>query len=282
MDKNEVWRRQDEFRALAQNSAERARTLLAEDDDRSVTYAALELRFGLEALIYAHAINYLDELGDPKRLDWQAPKLLEQLIDIDPFADSTMFLRAVDPITGERHNVGIERRLDLKKLKKRYYKLGNALHAPSIASMDIKNHKNKTEWRSYCQEIIAVIDEVLASSAAVAGGAHCQIFQMNCSCGTVIRRRTDPLFVHRVDNTKGAPSIKVRCHNCVESVEVSINKAGDGFDVASDLLTYECPHKGCGNHNKIWEQELVNGKEVACKHCGGRILMSTMIRPVAS
>ncbi|AWN40600.1 hypothetical protein [Methylobacterium durans] len=247
-----------------------------------MTYAALELRFGLEALIYAHAINYLDELGDPRRLDWQAPKLLEQLIDIDPFADSTVFLRAVNPTTGERHDVGIERRLDLKKLKKRYYKLGNALHAPSIASMAADERKDMTEWRSYCQEIIAVIDEVLASNATVTGGTHYQIFQMNCSCGTVVKRRTDALFVHRDDHTKGAPSIKVRCSNCVQSAEVSLNETGDKFEVSLDLLAYDCPYEGCGKQNSIWERELVDGKGMDCEHCGGHILMSTMIRPVVA
>lgn len=280
MDRHEVWRRQDDFRRLAQTSAERARALLAGDDDRSVAYAALELRFGLEALIYAHAINYLDELGEARRLDWQAPKLLEQLLEIDPFADCTVFLRAVDPTTGEQHGVGIERRLDLKKLKKRYYKLGSALHAPSIASMAAGNWNDLGDWRSYCHEIIATIDRVIASNALVTGGTHYQVFEMNCSCGTVVNRRTDPIFVHRDDPTKGAPTIKVRCPNCVQSAEVALNETGDKFEVSLDLLGYDCPHEECGKQNRIWERELVDGKRVNCEHCGGPILMSTMIRPV--
>lgn len=278
-DHDYVWSRRDEFRALAQRSADQARKLLASNDERSVIYAALELRLGLEALIYGHAINYLDELGDLKRLDWQAPKLLERLLEIDPFADSTVFIREVDDQTGEYRDIGSEARLDFKKLKKRYYKLGNALHAPSIVSL-LKGEANTTDWRAECGNIIEVIDEVLASTATVPGGTHYPVFQMDCACGTLVKRRTDPLFVHRGNPAKGAASIKVRCTKCIQSAEVSLSEVGDHFEVVLDQLAFDCPHEGCGKRNGIWEAELEDGHKMDCVHCKGAILMSAALRPV--
>lgn len=281
MNHDDVWSRRDEFRTLAQGSANQARKLLASNDERSVIYAALELRLGLEALIYGHAINYLDELGDPKRLDWQAPKLLERLLEIDPFADSTVFIREIDDQTGEFRDIGSEARLDFKKLKKRYYKLGNALHAPSIAGL-LKGEASTTDWRAECSKIIEVIDQVLASSAMVTGGTHYPVFQMDCACGTIVKRRTDPLFIHRADRAKGAASIKVRCPNCVQSAEVTLNESGDSFLVALDQLSFDCPHEGCGRQNGIWEAELKDGLKMDCVHCEGAILMSAALRPVVA
>jgi hypothetical protein len=203
MKREEIEVRRDRFRALAGDYAARAKALLADEDDRSVIYAALDLRFALEALIYDLACNYLDELPPPKALDWQAPKLLERLIEIDPFADSTAYLFTVSPVTGEREAMAADVRMDWKKLKERYQKLGSALHAPTIAKMETGKLRNMDNLRADCGDILAVVETVVASSMVIMGGSHFQIFVMNCACGQTIKRRTDPLFVHRENPSKG-------------------------------------------------------------------------------
>lgn len=278
MEAGDVVQRREAYRALARDYAARAAKLLNDDDDRSVIYAALELRFALEALAYDLACNYLTELGETTNLEWQAPKLIERLKGIDPFVDSTVYVGSVHPETGIQTTVASDVRMDLKKLKTRYQTLGSALHAPAIAKVESNKPRNMENLRADCREIMTVVEAVLASTVIVGGGTHHPVFQMNCQCGKVIKRRTDPLFVHRDDPAKGADALNVRCWNCNQSVRLSLN--GDAFEISPNIFNFHCPYEECGEENSIWENDMVDGHKADCSHCGGHIVMSAALRPV--
>jgi hypothetical protein len=279
MDADEVAERREAFRLLARGYADQTTKLLADEDERSTIYAALELRFALEALAYDLACNYLEELGETKTLEWQAPKLIERLKGIDPWADNAVYVTGVHPETGEKVLMGTDMRMDLRKLKQRYQKLNSALHAPTIAKVESGKPRDMKRLRADCLDVLSVVELVLASTAMVGGGTHYPVFQMNCQCGKVIKRRTDPLFVHRDDPTRGAEYITVRCWKCENSVQLSLN--GNNYEVSHNIFNFDCPHDGCGGENKIWQKDMVDGFKANCEHCGGAILMSTALRPVA-
>ncbi|MCW1430022.1 hypothetical protein [Novosphingobium sp. JCM 18896] len=280
MDRNEIVQRREAFRSLARCYADCATRWLDDADERSAIYAALDLRFALEALAYDLASDYLEELGDPAALEWQAPKLIERLIGIDPYAGSTVYLSKVDPETGEKITVASDVRMDLKKLKIRYQKLNSALHAPTIAKVESGKPRSMDNLRHECRNILKIVEKVLGSQMMTGGVIHHQMFVMNCACGTVVKRRTDPLFFHRDDPSKGSAAITVRCWKCKNSVQISLS--GDNYEVSPNVFGFDCPHEGCGKENSIWEKDLADGFEMDCAHCGSSILMSAALRPVVA
>jgi hypothetical protein len=56
---------------------------MAASDDR-LRYAALELRFAMEAVTYDRALAFRDEISPEEYKTWQPRKLMQILHDIDP------------------------------------------------------------------------------------------------------------------------------------------------------------------------------------------------------
>src|ERR1035438_382575 len=75
-----------------------AAALLAQQDDASLRYAALELRRCIEAIVYAKLKIYGDLLPYGSVHQWQPPQAFDALIAIEPDAEAT-FTYAISPQT---------------------------------------------------------------------------------------------------------------------------------------------------------------------------------------
>lgn len=76
----------------ARQATNRAIALLASGIDEQLRYAALELRFAMEALTYDRAQAYVQEIPPDEMATWQPDKVIKVLLKIDPTADSSYTL----------------------------------------------------------------------------------------------------------------------------------------------------------------------------------------------
>ena len=96
-----------EFGAHSKAFLERARehltSLQSTSDLRHFFYAALDLRFGIEARVTEYLEAALKSLGrDPKDVnDYVASKLLRKLAEIDPLCETPETVRITSEQTGE-------------------------------------------------------------------------------------------------------------------------------------------------------------------------------------
>lgn len=187
-------RLQEDYLRWAREALDRAKGLLADEDDAALRYAALELRHALEALVYENALRFSDELIGEDFAVWQPTRLLEQLLEIDPVADASLEILLKDPESGEWLSLGHDRRISLRELKKPYFALGNHLHTPSIAQMKRKGAQKPTALRKRCHECIELVERDLNATMRLGRMAIFGHFDFNCQeCGTLIRRRLNAL-----------------------------------------------------------------------------------------
>ena len=76
-----------EYRGAASNALVRAKAELASTDAHRIRYAALELRFAMEALTYDRALAYEEEIPPSEYNTWQPRKVMSLLLEINPTAD---------------------------------------------------------------------------------------------------------------------------------------------------------------------------------------------------
>lgn len=72
-----------DYRSVARQATERAKSLLATANDDQLRYAALELRFAMEALTYDRAQAYAKEIPPEEMATWQPDKVMKVLLEID-------------------------------------------------------------------------------------------------------------------------------------------------------------------------------------------------------
>src|ERR1035441_8960270 len=120
-------------------SFEAAREKLARRADDLLGYAALDLRRCLEAMVYQKLWARKNWIPLDIARTWQPPQAFAALLSIEPEAGRDMTL-AVGPASSTPNEIpasdsfrslGVERRPQLRWLKKTYNKLGNFLHVPS-------------------------------------------------------------------------------------------------------------------------------------------------------
>lgn len=102
------------YRTLARQATDRAKALLATDNDDQLRYAALELRLAMEALTYDRAQAYAREIPPEELATWRPDKVMRVLLEIEPTADRSYTLRiGEEPYPGgtpeKMHTLGTDR-----------------------------------------------------------------------------------------------------------------------------------------------------------------------------
>ena len=249
-----------DYRHLAREALKKARDELAASDDACLQIVALQLRMAMEALTYDRAMVYAEELGPENMKTWQPKKLMDRMLEIDPYADKTAtFSFGVEPSYGERPKtmtrLGTEHVLDLNTLRKHYNALGSYLHTPTIAQLEQGKSHDPVRLRDHCNKIVAAIGTVLSSK--VWGTSITRHGQIDClKCGTPIRRR----FIADIDRT-------VECWDC--HATYTMTEAGKGkarFDPRQAEIP--CPNPNCKTAAFIWEKDLKPDTAWSCEGCG--------------
>lgn len=254
------------FRHEARQALDLARAQLATGQTDYLKYAALELRMAMEALTYDRAEAYAAELPPSEYDMWQPKKLLQQLLDIDPFADKDSTISygmeeeyGIQPAV--MNALGPEKVLNLATLKKHYDALGSHLHMPTIKQLSQGKGPDTAKLAKRCGEIADFIADVLASS--VFNSTLGVFAQMPCDeCGAIIRKRM-PF---------GVESLEARCFECPASY--TLEGGADG-QVTWKPQQHElrCRFPGCDTPAVIWDHELEPGRQWTCQRCSSTNLI---------
>jgi len=269
-DERELERLKSAYLALAREALDRAKTLLTENDNSRLVYAALELRRAFEALVYENALRFTDELVGEDYAVWQPLQILERLIEIDPVADATLEMKLQDPGTGEWLSLGHQRRISLKAPRKRYYALGNYLHTPALAQMMRGRRQNRRSLLKLCGECVELIDKDLGAPLRIGRMAIFGHVDIVCrGCGATIRRRLNALRTPRNNGPGTKEVIQAKCSKCPASYEIHADGA-DGVKWREQRWDGNCPYPNCeGVHTKR-AREVKDGMVSACPSCGKR------------
>lgn len=259
--------KKQDFRSLARSHLADAKRCMAEEDDRHLYYAALELRKCMEALIYEVSKSYSDDLPVEDYSTWQPGRLLAMLIEIDPMADKTGELRMAregDEEPKVWRSLGTDKRLQLSEIKNNYDALGSYLHILTIHQLWKGKSQKVDRLKSRCEALVERIDEVL--SARLWNFNLNNTATLNCgNCGEPIKRRLGRL---KGPSTPGdADSIVVNCFHCPASYKLSLADEGGVF-WEEELEDVGCPHEGCENTMGVWKRDVRGGVKVKCRGCG--------------
>jgi hypothetical protein len=273
-EKPEFERLKSAYLTLAREALTHAKALLEQNEGEQLVYAALELRRAFEALVYENALRFTDELVGEDYAVWQPAQLLEQLVEIDPVADAEMELRLQDSATGEWVNLGRQRRIGLKVLKKRYYALGNHLHTPALAQMMRGKRHKRASLLKLCNDCAELIGHDLDATLRIGRMAIFGNVVIECrGCGATIRRMLNALRTPRNKAPGTKEVIVAKCQKCPASYEIR----ADGDDAVrwrEQRWMGHCPYPDCGGVHTKWAREVKEGMASACPSCGKKAVFT--------
>ena len=247
------------YRYLARHHLKEAKANLETDDPVRLPASALALRMVIEALTYERAYLYKDDLP-PNHKTWQPRKLMEELLQIDPYADQSISLSfGKEPSPEERAekmiSLGTENVIGQKTIKEHYDALGSYLHVPTIKQLANDTDHDLERLRERCHGILEELEKILGSP--VWGVKIRGTISSVCSgCNNAIRR----CFV------KDQGERKVECFNCEATYILSEDDSGNVI-WEPHLVTVKCPNNDCNHEFDIWEKEVKPGTCGVCPSC---------------
>jgi hypothetical protein len=251
-----------DYRNKARRALERARAELNSNDEERLPYAALELRFAMEAITYDRAQAFKEELPYEEYSTWQPRKLVAVMAGIDPSIMKSSTLRiGVEDQPGvpskNMKTIGTEFVLSAEDIKSHYDALGAGLHIPTMAQFQNDKLPDPVAVRARCNEIISIVDRVLSSrmwNSTFGVSSHIDCLR----CQKPIRRRMP----------RGVKTLEAECFEC--KAQYNVEEQADG-NVLWSPVTDEvpCANKGCVGKLALWPNEVRPGTYWTCKECGG-------------
>ncbi|MFA6266020.1 MAG: hypothetical protein WC670_09950 [Pseudolabrys sp.] len=246
-----------EYRHLAKTRLAKAAELLAANDDDNLVYACLELRRCVEALAYDLLTAYLHEVPLSAFETWQPDKVMKELLQVDPRADTNARISFQKEATGSEpagpwKELGEDRRIKAPRLAKMFHQLGNALHVPTIRQVQAGQSLDYARMRQRAEQIRDELGYVLAAKI---WNAHLSIsVTVSCTeCETPIKRATSYLnTVHQIE-----------CGGCGQAFLITRN----GDDYFFEPVHYNWHCDGCGIEREIVESNAKPGLDVSCPKC---------------
>ncbi|UJB15942.1 hypothetical protein [Xanthomonas translucens] len=167
---------------------DRAKALLASNDQHQWIYAALELRFAFESASYRQVAAYGEDLPSTILREWKPDQLMKLLSVFDDTSDlSIEYAISLDPLTdGNLENVaptalnfvdiGKQNRIPWSKFRKSYNALGSFLHLDKQQQHHLPSRESLAEFFSQLTE--------LAQSTTIV--AKKNFFTSTCECGELL------------------------------------------------------------------------------------------------
>ena len=259
-----------DYRQLARLHLEEARANLDTDDPIRLRSAALAFRMVIEALTYERVGLYKDDMP-PTHDTWQPRKLMEVLLQIDPYADQSSALW-IEPSHGERSEkmtfLGTEQVLGLETIKKHYNALGAYLHVPTIKQLAEGKDHDLNRLRERCHNILEDLEKIVASR--VWNVQLRTTTSIACiECGNVIRRQF----------ARGQDKRFVECFNCDATYTLSADNS-DQVVWKPQKIKVNCSVEGCAHEFGVWEKGVKRGTELACPKCKQNYRIALAMMPV--
>lgn len=254
------------FRQLARESLGRAKAELAANDEHRLRYAALELRFAMEAITYDRALAFQDDIPPEEYKTWQPRKLMGVLIDIDPSIGMTSTIafgceeEYGKPAPRENMRVlGTDHVFTLANLKTHYDAIGSYLHMPCLEQVIPGNMPDPKKLQTRCECIIGLVETVLNSRVwnstfgVTATLDHC----LNEECKKPIHKRIPA----------GKDKVDAQCFAC--KAEYTITREEDGRVLWTPKMDEAlCSNPGCTEKMALWLHEVRPGTHWRCRGCG--------------
>jgi DNA-directed RNA polymerase subunit RPC12/RpoP len=244
---------------------ERAKNFIISDDHEALKYACLDLRMCIELICYEKFELYLDEMPIDMLKMWQPRKILNYLLEIDPYAcfDHTLILGQEDENGHWKDGALVidHKAITLKFVKETYDKLGRYLHIPTTSdhrSMHLESIKK--ELRNYLlKEVIPEIER-LCNSEGVSNLT--ERIKFKCAyCGVLWSpsKRSLEKFKMAVCPMDG----------CRAQYDFSYVNGRPTVNVK--MRAYRC--MSCGEAIFIEEHKLEEGLEFSCKKCNSNFIL---------
>ena len=231
-------------------------SLLDQDTEKSLTYAALECRLTLEYLCYERFKLNFAYLSESDLKGWQPKHIIKQISDeIDENVSEKLSIsissEKIDgrlPETKEEFesikytHLGTQSELKLNKLHQLWNGVSNvALHipVPNITSGNINIYGDKKKIRQKISEVISFLSDMKGN--LLMGGFFGEEYSFNCfACGTKIKRPVSGLQ-HKT---------ALSCVNpkCQESYVIQKDKY-DKFEVIRSVIKFSC--LGCNEDLEV-------------------------------
>lgn len=245
---------------MARRYLARAKNELASGDHDRLRYAALEIRFTMEAITYDRAQAYRAEIPPTEYSTWQPRQLLELLSEIDPHAALTSTIsfgqeKTLGQTSTEMTLAGTDVVLTIGDLKKQYNAIGSHLHPPTLDKIDAPSAHDPARLRKRCEACISILNKVLSSP--VWNFTVGRFSTMPCQrCGKPVRRRLHP----------EAKAVEADCFEC--RAAYTIEQIDDSVIWKPQVEKLPCPTDGCAATLIIWQDEIKPGTFWTCHRCG--------------
>lgn len=235
------------YRAEAKRALERASELLASTSPNDLRYAALELRYALEALVMGRAATFRDEMGERFMDNWNPRTVFGHLRDIDSMIDGPTTLQVDTGKDGvpDWKTLGVHHFLSFRELDKLHNSLGYFLHAPSIKQFESEGFLNEDKLRRRCQGAVEAISATLNSTLS---SLKIKFWAFTFDCE---RCQAD----NQVVNLHPGETRLVACHNCSAPYKLE-----GGHDDAARVSPYRkpitCAEAHCDHKKYFWTDEI--------------------------
>ncbi|HEX4985686.1 MAG TPA: hypothetical protein VFV71_06390 [Burkholderiales bacterium] len=238
----------------------RAKALLSEPTAEHLRYAALELRFCIEALTYEKLRSFASDIPEEVLNIWQPPQAVKALLEFEPDADQTFTIyTGVEETYGvpspNMKLVGTHHSLKLPWLRKHYNKLGSCLHSAPTTRHEVLTGE---QLAKYLAEVIADLEAPLAGN--ILGGSIRDVFAFSCS------RCQDRVVVNAksVRRTQQAACFNPQCKAEYFAI---VNEDGTAtFQLK--ITSFECANIACNGVADIENRHLDIGYKFSCPQCG--------------
>ena len=255
-----------DFRSIARTHLADAKRCLAEEGDRHLYYAALEIRKCMEAIIYETAKLYVDDIPEEDYSTWQPARLLAMLIEIDPMADKSGEMRFAREDGKEPkvwRSLGTDKRLTLAEIRHNYDALGFFLHTLTIHQLWKGKTQKIDRLRARSQDLVARLEDVLSARAWNFNINQTATLECN-GCGKPIKRRLGRL--KGPSSAGDAETITVNCFHCAASYQLSLTEEG-GVLWQEELEDVPCPYDDCDHTIGVWKRDVQPGTKMRCAGC---------------
>ncbi|WP_122665085.1 hypothetical protein [Pseudomonas viridiflava] len=162
----------------------RAKSLLEKPDEPSMRYAALELRFAMETVVYRQLQQYGEVIPGSLTRMWKPDQILKLLISFDPTAgqggELSFATNGPDELPQDFKPIGETKAIPWKEFRGFYNKLGSYLH---VSPHKPDGKKSTTLTKEAFTKIIAGLEDCTTATAIFAFKA---IISARCDCDNML------------------------------------------------------------------------------------------------
>lgn len=249
------------FRDEAVESVTRARAEFNSGESHRLRYAALELRFAIETLVYDRAHSYGDDFPEAERLAWQPQQVLRALVLLDPMTseDFSMCIEH-ESLPEGGINLGKAKSLTMRHLNTHYHRLGNFLHSETLKQRTQDSEERSAQVRSRIEGTLEFLEERLdAQIINMVAGSAVDFPCERTGCGNTVRR-----FV-----PESAEEVRAECVVCNARYRILLRERE--FEVRREGVRIDCPNPQCGREEFVWPEKVEIGNLWTCTHCNEEV-----------